>query len=494
MPENVRLEDVFKISGIPTYTFVEPQKYPELLLNLRTPGRGLVVEGPSGIGKTTAVETALGKLVSGSLIQRLSARKQEDVEMIEMLPSIPKAGTVLVDDFHKLDVGVRTALADYMKTLADTEDKTTKVVVLGINRAGDSLVNLAPDLVNRIDVIRFENEPNAKIEELIRKGEASLNIDINVVSEIVDAVQGSFYLTQMLCREICLQAHILEKCPEKVCTDVSFEGVRARVWERLGMTFKNRCETFCRGTRLRKEGRAPYLHVLNWLASGKSWTLDLREELRRQPTLRGSVSQVVDKGFLKDLVNSTDEIRQVLHYDHWSDQLTVDDPQFLYYIKIIPWRQFAKDIGYLAVDFDRRYDFALSFAGSDMDVAEALFKELTKNEVEVFYDKNEQHRILAEDVEEYLKPIYQTEAQFVIVLLGPDYPKRIWTKIESDEFKERLHDGSVIPVWFSNAPIGIFDETSRTGGLIFDRSNDLNKQISEMSELLLRKLSETRIS
>lgn len=37
--EHHRLEDVFKVSGIPTHTFVEPKKYPDLLLNLRTPGR-----------------------------------------------------------------------------------------------------------------------------------------------------------------------------------------------------------------------------------------------------------------------------------------------------------------------------------------------------------------------------------------------------------------------------------------------------------------------
>ena len=37
--------------------------------------------------------------------------------------------------------------------------------------------------------------------------------------------------------------------------------------------------------------------------------------------------------------------------------------------------------------------------------------------------ENEQRRILAQDVEEYFRPIYQSEAQFVVVLLGRDYPK-----------------------------------------------------------------------
>ena len=100
--EKPRLEDVFKVSGIPTYTFVEPRNYSHLLLNLRTAGRCLVIEGPSGIGKTTAVEKALSSVGLGDQITKLSARRQADLEYIQCLPEISEAGTVLVDDYHKL--------------------------------------------------------------------------------------------------------------------------------------------------------------------------------------------------------------------------------------------------------------------------------------------------------------------------------------------------------------------------------------------------------
>lgn len=491
--ERPRLEEVFKTSGVPNYTFVEPKKYPDILLSLRTPGRCLVVEGPSGIGKTTAVENALKRVGVSSKTTKLSARKPDDVEYIGILPQTSSAGVVLVDDFHRLTKRTQSALADFLKVLADTEAEDSKIIVLGINRAGDNLIEFAPDLVNRIDIVRFEAEPDEKIEQLIQKGENALNVHLNVTEEIIQSVRGSFYLAQMLCREICSASGVLEKSDVKKTLDISFESVCATVWDRLSMAFRKRCENFCRGTKLRPEGRAPYLHILYWLATGETWTLDLRESIRRHSELRGSVGQVVDKGFLKNLIESDPEIRQVLHFNESSELLTVEDPQFLFYVRNIPWRQFARELGFISVEFERRYDFALSFAGSDRDVAEALFRKLTENEVEVFYDKNEQHRILAEDVEEYLRPIYQTEARFVLVLLGREYPKRIWTKVESEAFKERFADGSVIPIWFADVDESMFDTTREKGGLSFDRSGEFAIQVAELTRVLLKKLADSRL-
>jgi hypothetical protein len=490
--EKPRLEEVFKTSGLPTYTFVEPNKYPDILLSLRTAGRCLVVEGPSGIGKTTAVENALELLGISGGTTKLSARRPKDVEYIEALPEFSRAGTVVVDDFHRLEKVTQSALADYLKVLADAEDENTKIIVLGINRAGDNLISFAPDLVNRIDIVRFETEPDEKIENLIRKGEETLNVDLGVLDEVVEEVRGSFYLAQMLCREVCLASKVLERTDTVSKLDVSFESVRAKVWDRLSLSFRKRCVQFCRGAKLRKEGRAPYLHILNWLATGQTWTLDLREAIRRYGELRGSVGQVVDKGFLKNVIESDKDIRQVLHFDEASELLTIEDPMFLFYIRNIPWRQFARELGFISVDFKRRYDFALSFARADRDVAEAIFNKLSESEVEVFYDRNEQHRILAEDVEEYLRPIYQTEAQFVIVLLGREYPKRIWTRIESEAFKERFADGSVIPVWFAGVDEAMFDTTRARGGVSFDGSEEVGPQIDSITHSLLMKLAESR--
>jgi hypothetical protein len=119
-----------------------------------------------------------------------------------------------------------------------------------------------------------------------------------------------------------------------------------------------------------------------------------------------------------------------------------------------------------------------------------MFHLLQERQFEVFYDKNEQHRILAENVEDYLGPIYRSEAAYVVCFLGPDYPKRIWTKFESDQFKARFGQGSVIPVWFTTAPPGVFDESVRIGGFAFDPAGDVDTQLEQLAETLTRKLSE----
>lgn len=294
MPEP-QIQDVFKTSGVPTYTFVHPREYPRLLLNLRTPGRGLVVEGPSGIGKTSAVENALVDLGLSDKVTKLSARVPEDVEYIIELPSMGPVGTVIVDDFHKLPDTAGQALADYMKTLADRSARDVKIIVVGINKAGENLVQFAHDLVNRIDIVPFESNPDECVEELLSKGQDALNIDLGITSEIVQAAKGSFFLAQMLALEVCLASDISDRQEVQRSAETSFEAVKAEVWKRLGVSFRKRCEKFCRGSKMKSVGRAPYLHILKWLAEEGEWTLDLREAMRRHREMTGSVGQVVTK-------------------------------------------------------------------------------------------------------------------------------------------------------------------------------------------------------
>jgi hypothetical protein len=171
MNVDARLEEVFVQSGVPTYTFVQPVEYTRLCIALRTPGRGIVVEGPSGIGKTTALTRAITEVGLGGSVVSLSARKGDDVAVIEDLPHQIPFGTVVVDDFHRLQPQTKQVIADLMKTLADEGAKDSKLIVLGINKASRSLISFGGDLANRVEVIPFEVNPDNKLEELVALGE-----------------------------------------------------------------------------------------------------------------------------------------------------------------------------------------------------------------------------------------------------------------------------------------------------------------------------------
>jgi Cdc6-like AAA superfamily ATPase len=76
----LRLEEVFKTEGIPEYTFVAPPNYNEILVDLRSPRKPVVVEGQSGTGKTTTVKKILGMDATVARYSYLSARKPSDTE------------------------------------------------------------------------------------------------------------------------------------------------------------------------------------------------------------------------------------------------------------------------------------------------------------------------------------------------------------------------------------------------------------------------------
>ncbi|POZ51940.1 TIR domain-containing protein [Methylovulum psychrotolerans] len=488
----VKLEEVFKVGGVPTHTFVEPVEYNQLIVALRTPGRGIVVEGPSGIGKTTALMRAIDKLCIKEDVINLSGRRTQDIDLIKELPNMGDVGIVLIDDFHRLDNKIKQDIADHLKLLADEESTGSKIIVLGINQAGQTLIKFAQDLNNRLEVISFEKNPDEKVRELLNKGQDALKININIIDDIVSESNGSFYIAQMLASQICIDANILESSQEIQSVEVSFEFSRGKVFDRLSRSFKDCATAFCQGTRVRPEGRAPYLHLLYWLAQSDDWTVSIKHILRQHPEHRGSIIQVAEKGYLASLINTNPEISSVLHYDSVSQLLTVEDPQFMYYIKNLSWNKFAKDIGFDSIGFTTPYDFALSFAGEDREIAKMLFDKFEERETHVFYDKNEQHRILAQDVEDYLRPIYQSDAEFVVVLLSLSYPKKIWCKFESDNFKQRFKEKSVIPIWFDEVQPGLFDETTRVGGISFVRSINIENQLDSIVDLCCKKLQEFR--
>jgi hypothetical protein len=481
------VEEVFKVSGVPTHTFVAPRDFNQLVVALRSPGRGVVVEGPSGIGKSTAVERALGVLQLAGRITKLSARVPADVDYISLLPELSSFGLVVVDDFHRLPNQLREDLADLLKALADGESAHSKLVIIGINDAGKSLVRFAPDLANRIDVIKMETESPDRIDELVRLGEEALNVRIKARAPVIDGAAGSFYIAQLLCRDMCIKAGVTVRPDATTGIETSYSSVRAGVLARQETRFGDALRSFARGTKFRPGGRAPYLRILNWLAESDDWSISLPDEMARHPQDKPSINVVIEQGYLETLV-AREEIAKILHYDRDTKTLSIEDPHLAYVLRNQDWPSFVSKCGFTKIDFPTEYDIALSFAGEDRPVAEALFYSLQDRGLTVFYDKNEQHRILAEDVEAYLTPMYQDRSALVVAILGEMYGVKRWTLFEARVFRSRIERREVVPVWSTKVPAGAFDATRGIGGLSFDPGADPRLQAEALAEVISKKL------
>jgi hypothetical protein len=485
----LQVEDVFKVSGVPTHTFVRPSSFDRLKVALRTPGRGVIVEGPSGIGKSTAVTKVLEELGLDAKVTMLSARDPIDAEYIAMLPEFATIGTAIIDDFHRLEENIKASVADLLKVTADREDAQRKIVIVGINEAGRTLIESAPDLANRMEVIRFEVEPAAKIAELVQAGEDAFNVDIEASQHIIDNARGSFYIAQLLCWDACVEAGILERPETRTTITTSYSAVQRRVVARQKERFGDAVKAFARGTKFRPSGRAPYLHILKWLAESDSWSVHIPDEMRTHPTEKASVQVVHDRGYLASLCDQP-AIAKLLHFDADTDILSVEDPMLVYYLRSIGWAEFVREVGFTKVDYEENYDVALSFAGEDRTYAEHLRDALEDLGHVVFYDHAEQHRILGEDVEAYLGPIYSSGSRFVVAALGEMYGRKRWTLFESEKYKDRIERGEVLPIWSTKVPPTPTDAMRSRGGLDFDPDGDLRSQAVAHAEVISKKLGE----
>ncbi len=487
--QTVYLEDVYCDSGVPKYTFVTPNEYTRTKVSLRTKGRGVVVEGPSGIGKTTCIKRILEELELPA--RTFSARVPKDIEEIATVLDNPdNAGVIIVDDFHLLDDEMKKAFSNLLKVLADESREDIKLVLIGINRAGECLVQLAPDLNNRIDTIRFEKNPKDKILELISKGEKVLNVSISSKEQIAERSFGSFQIAQMLCKAVCVAQDIIESQTELTTIDVPFESVVANQMQELSRVFSPIAKLFAAGNRNRRNGHAPYLMLMRWLSETENGSLQMDEVYMSHPKFKASISQIADKGYITQLIEKNDSVAKVLYYEPGAKLLVVEDPKFIFFIKNIDWEKFAKEMGFNQVQTDTQYDFALSFSGEKRVYAQKLFDYLSENELSVFYDKDLAADIWGKDLEDYFTPIYESEARYVIAMIDASYPKKVWAVFESEKYKKRRGDESVLPILFEDFIPSPLDSLYSKGFERIDSTDpDIDGQVARVGEMLIKKIS-----
>ena len=84
-----------------------------------------------------------------------------------------------------------------------------------------------------------------------------------------------------------------------------------------------------------------------------------------------------------------------------------------------------------------RFDFALSFAGPQRDMARELFNELKKRGFDVFFDEEYEVEMFGKNGISFLRKVYSEESRYCIVLISREYDERDWPRIERESIQSR---------------------------------------------------------
>uniref|UniRef100_UPI002AD44B1A TIR domain-containing protein n=1 Tax=Frankia sp. Cr1 TaxID=3073931 RepID=UPI002AD44B1A len=333
--EERELGEVFKPAGVPTLTFVEPDDFIEFRLALRQPGLGIVLEGPSGIGKTTMLRHAVSQDCDRlGPVRILSARNPAHLAEISRLPEGHK-GVVAVDDFHRLPAETRDRLADYLKLLADDERPAGKLVVVGIPGTALSLVTVGTDVATRIRVFRLGRATESLILQMIEKGEVALHLRFDNQAEICLAAMGSLLTAQMLCWHLTMMAGIERTVDTLTTVRADIRRARAKVTDSLRLKYQPMVDEFI----VLDAATEPLcIELLLRLAQAPDGILRLQNVREERPDLDHAIDRIFIDGMRNGFGLKRRRIAEHLFYDPRGQRLIADDPQFLFYL-----RQLSRD-------------------------------------------------------------------------------------------------------------------------------------------------------
>ncbi len=77
--------------------------------------------------------------------------------------------------------------------------------------------------------------------------------------------------------------------------------------------------------------------------------------------------------------------------------------------------------------FDRPFDVAFSFAGTERELAEELAEKVNEAGYRVFYDRDYRHELWGRDLVEFFDEIYRKRSRYCVIFISREYANRMWT-------------------------------------------------------------------
>lgn len=473
------LEEVFVTEGLPQLTFVRPPNFQEIQLDMRHPGKPVIIEGQSGTGKTTCVRKVLEAMADGRT-EYLTARAADDVTRIDAIARRGIAGRFVIDDFHRLSADTQERLANLAKFAAEAppgEGPQVKLILIGINQVGSALIQLVPDIAKRTAIHRIQPGSKAEIDRLVDEGSTALNIQIENVEAIFDESRGDYWLTQQLCQTVCAMNDVMEAQQETRTLTFELATLRRKVVERLSSAFAPAVKEFCRGVRFRPNND-PYLKLLQKVSQQDSSIVDLNELANAYDDVRYSVNNIKEKR-LTILLQSKPLCARHFYYNQETKSFAIEDPALFFYLKHQDWSRLRQECGFRPVSCEMEYDFAISFAGENRDLARTIVRQLELFDAHVFFDEHFEANFLGGAWHAQFERIFGRDSHLVICLLDKHYREKIWPTFERECFLPRVAEGDVIPIFLDATPfVGIPKDII---GIPFrvDSSTSLDNQVTD---------------
>ena len=408
----LKLGDVFKTVGLPPFTYVKPPYYPEVRADMEQAGRHILIEGPSGIGKSCVVWKAIEELgwVDGLQFSYMSCRDNNAPRIFDEFMALAIEGkptpwpTLIVDDFHLLLESVKSELGSRLKRIAD----------------------------------------------YVFTGQQALQVLFSDETTLLGEIDGNFWLAQYVCHKICALNSIFETADAPAILTFDMLTIRRRLMEELTPRYLDTAAHFSKGKKWRPGGNKPYMEVFLALKQVPESVVSYDRILatvseRRRPGLKAIRSRVAS--VIHNPAKSVDLRKQIAFSE---DSFSIEDPLFRYFMNYLnPDELFARlGIDPQAADRDRAYpyDIGFSFAGEVRDLVEIVNAELKEEDVVTFYDYDQQAFLLALNLEETLARIYSESCRYYLVFMDECYRNKVWTKYERDIMTRPGRANHIIPV------------------------------------------------
>lgn len=467
------LQDVFKTVGLPPYTYVKPTYYGEVRADIVQQGKHLLIEGPSGIGKTCVAFKVFEEIgwVPGKNFRYVSCRDKDANEKISeffvtaLKGKNPSPPVIVIDDFHLLPVGKRTSVGASLKRLSDQvfeKADPPKAILIGIPTTGVSLLSDAYDLGPRLGTYVLTRAPDPEIDRLIGEGENALNVLFEDKEVLLAESAGNFWLAQYVCNKVCATAEIYETQEETKILRVALLPIRQRLMTELTQKYLPIAKQFSKGKKWRPGGNKPYLEVFLALCKIPESVVTFDKILnvvpeRRRPGIKAIRPRIAEVIFDQQIDR---DLRAQIAFDPDSG-FSIEDPLFRYFLTNLQPNKLYADLGIEDETVETgklySYDIGFSFAGEIRVLVEAINNEMKAEDVVTFYDFDQQAFLLALDLEKTLGRIYSESCRYYLVFLDKNYREKVWTKYEKDIMTKSGRQNHIIPI--------IIDENGAQGAV-----------------------------